>query len=131
MTATPLSTQNLQFAAAAFRHAGDALIGIDLQGDIVLWNEHCTKLFGFTADDALGRSIDIIIPEKLRAAHWRGFNAAMASGHLASDGKARRTKALTADGGFTYATMTFAVVKDEQGETIGSVAVAREWIREG
>ena len=131
MTAQPISTQNLEFAAAAFEHAGDGLIAIDKQGDIVLWNEHCTKLFGFSADDAIGQSVEIIIPEKLRKAHWAGFDAAMASGQLASDGKARRTKALTADGGVTYAAMTFAVVKNEQGETIGSVAVCREWVREG
>ena len=58
------------------------------------------------------------------------FFAAMESGHLASDGRARRTKSLTASGGTVYITMTFAVVQDDAGETIGSVAVAREWVRE-
>lgn len=55
----------------------------------------------------------------------------MSSGHLASDGRARRTKALTGDGATVYVTMTFAVINDESGRAVGSVAVAREWVAEG
>lgn len=119
-----------RLAAAALEHAGDAIIAIDPQHTITLWNRHATTLFGFTAEQAIGQSVDIIIPENLREAHHRAADAAMERGRLASDGKARRTKALTADGGKTYVTMTFAMIKDDAGKTIGSVAVAREYVKE-
>lgn len=119
-----------QFKAAAFDHANDALITIDTDGIIRAWNNFAEELFGWSAEDVVGQDVKIMIPERLRSAHDRGFFAAMESGHLASDGRARRTKSLTKSGGSVYVTMTFAVVQDAAGETLGSVAVAREWVRE-
>ncbi|WP_217634070.1 PAS domain-containing protein [Raineyella antarctica] len=117
-------------AAAALDQAGDAIIAIDHAGTITLWNQKCTELFGFTAEQAIGEPVEIIIPENLRTAHEHGFGAAMESGHLASDGRARRTKGITADGGKVYVTMTFAVINDAEGTAIGAVAVAREYVKE-
>jgi len=65
-------------------NAGDALIFIDAHGVIRVWNAMAAALFGFSAEEALGRSVDLIIPEHLREAHWRGFNRAMAHGHTTS-----------------------------------------------
>ena len=56
----------------------DAVICINHSGAIIRWNPACTALFGFSAEEALGQSVDLIIPEHLRAAHWSGFDAAMA-----------------------------------------------------
>lgn len=119
-----------QFKAGAFDHANDALIAIDTSGTIRAWNRFAETLFGWKAEEVVGQDVKVMIPERLRSAHDRGFFAAMEAGHLASDGRARRTKSLTASGGTVYITMTFAVVQDDAGETIGSVAVAREWVRE-
>lgn len=130
MTIDQATTVDLQLAAAALEHAGDAIIAVDPSGTITLWNQMATRLFGFTAEQAVGQSVDIIIPENLREAHWHGFDAAMKAGHLASDGRARRTKGITADGGKVYVTMTFAVITGQDGETVGSVAVAREYVKE-
>lgn len=130
MTVEQTAHVDLQLAAAALDQAGDAIIAIDPDHTITLWNRHATQLFGFTAEQAIGQQVDIIIPENLREAHHRAADAAMARGSLASDGKARRTKALTADGGKTYVTMTFAMIKDAEDRTIGSVAVAREYVKE-
>lgn len=105
--------------------AGDAIIAIDRDGIIRVWNQKCVELFGFPPEQALGSPVELIIPEKLREAHDHGFGAAMASGHLASDGRARRTKALTLSGEPTYVEMTFAVANDESGAAIGAIAVAR------
>ena len=58
----------------------DAVICINHSGAIIRWNPACTALFGFSAEEALGQSVDLIIPEHLRAAHWSGFDAAMATG---------------------------------------------------
>lgn len=118
-------------SVAALDQAGDAIIVIDTDGIVREWNQHSVRLFGFTRNQAVGQNVSFMIPERLRAPHDAGFGAAMAADHLASDGAARRTKALTADGGTVYVTMTFAVITDDHGRAIGSVAVAREWVREG
>lgn len=114
----------------ALNQAGDAIIVIDRDGLVCGWNEHSEKLFGHQVDDVMGKSLDFMIPERLRQAHDKGFGAAMDSGHLASDGKARRTKAVKPDGSNVFVEMTFAVISDDEGTAIGSVAVAREWVRE-
>ena len=129
-TVEPPATSHLQLAAAALEQAGDGIIAIDPSGTITLWNGHAAKLFGFTAEEAIGQPVDIIIPMSLRGAHHRAFGAAMTSGHLASDGRARRTKGTTADGGKVYVTMTFAMIKGDDDATLGAVAVAREYVQE-
>jgi len=104
----------------------DALIFANRDGTIARWNAAATALFGFTADEALGQSLDLIIPEHLRAGHWRGFDAAMASGATRLAGKPSLTRSLHKSGRKLYVEMTFAVVKDDAGAVIGSVAVARD-----
>lgn len=116
-----------ELAAAALEAAGDGIIVIDTAGVIRGWNAHAARLFGFTPEQAIGQPVSIIIPERLREAHDRGFSAAMQAGRLASDGAARRTKGVTADGDTVYVTMTFAVISGPDGTAEGSVAVARRW----
>ena len=65
---------------------GDALICADHTGAIIRWNRACTVLFGFSAEEALGQSLELIIPDHLRAAHWSGFDAAMTKGALKLQG---------------------------------------------
>jgi PAS domain S-box-containing protein len=108
----------------------DALICCDRQGRIVRWNAAATALFGFASAAALGQSLDLIIPEKLRAPHWSGFERAMQTGVLRLNGQATVTKALTADGRSIYVDMSFALVTDDAGQTIGSVAIARDAARQ-
>ena len=116
--------QNLD--AAALEHAGDAIIVIDPQGIILRWNAKATELFGWTADHAIGSSVHLLIPERLREMNDTACTAAIERGSLASDGRARRTKALTADGGKVYVEMTFALlIDDETGHASGAIAVAR------
>lgn len=114
-----------QIAAWALDNATDAIIVIDDAGLVRLWNRACTQLFGWTAEFAVGRDVDFMIPPRLRDAHHRGFSAAMKRGELASDGAARRTKSLRADGGTVYIDMTFAALHNAGEEMIGAVAVAR------
>ncbi|HZR73587.1 PAS domain S-box protein [Bradyrhizobium sp.] len=104
----------------------DALIYADRSGTIRRWNRASTTLFGFTAQDALGQSLDLIIPEHLREAHWRGFDAALASGIMKLAGRPTLTRATHKDGRKLYIEMTFALVKDEGGAVLGSVAMARD-----
>lgn len=104
----------------------DALIYADRSGVIVRWNRASSVLFGFSAEEALGHSLDIIIPEHLRPAHWKGFEAAMASGSLKLAGRPTLTRALHKDGRKLYIEMTFALVREADGAVVGSVAMARD-----
>jgi len=104
----------------------DALIYADRSGTIRRWNRASTTLFGFTAQDALGQSLDLIIPEHLREAHWRGFDAALESGTMKLAGRPTLTRAKHKDGRKLYIEMTFALVKDAGGAVLGSAAMARD-----
>ncbi|MEH2520953.1 PAS domain S-box-containing protein [Bradyrhizobium sp. AZCC 1610] len=104
----------------------DAVVYANRSGEIVRWNRATTSMFGFSAEEALGRSLDLIIPEHLRASHWSGFNAAMTTGVTKLQGRPTLTRALHKSGRKLYVEMTFAIVKVDEGEVLGSVAVARD-----
>ena len=104
----------------------EALIFADRQGVIRRWNAGAEAIFGFTAEEAVGQSLDLIIPERLREPHWRGFAAAMERGAAQHGRISRVTKALTGGGNSIYVDMSFAVVTDGKGSVLGSVAVARD-----
>jgi len=104
----------------------EAVIHADRQGLIALWNPAAETMFGFSTAEAIGQSLDIIIPERLREAHWRGFNAAIASGRTRLNGRPTVTRALHKSGATLYVEMSFAMVCATSGKVIGSVAVARD-----
>ncbi|WP_298252974.1 PAS domain S-box protein [Bradyrhizobium sp.] len=105
--------------------AGDAIIYADRSGRIERWNAAASELFGYSSEEALGQRLDLIIPEHLRAAHWRGFDAAMTNCIMKLQGRPTLTRASHKSGRKLYVEMTFAIVKDS-GEVLGSVAVARD-----
>ncbi len=113
-------------APAIIAQAADAIIFADSDGNIRRWNEATASLFGVPADEAIGQSLDIIIPEKLRPAHWAGFRKAMASGVTRLSGRPTITRALHPSGARLYVELSFAVVRDSQGAVVGSVAIARD-----
>jgi PAS domain S-box-containing protein len=105
----------------------DAVICTDRAGVILRWNRASAALFGFSAEEALGQNVDLMIPEHLRVPHWNGFHAAMARGATKLHGRATLTRALHKGGRRLYVEMSFAVVKgDSEGDVIGAVAVARD-----
>jgi PAS domain S-box-containing protein len=105
--------------------AADAIICADRSGVIIRWNRASAALFGFSAEEALGQNVDLIIPEHLRAPHWNGFEAAMAKGATKLQGRATLTRALHKSGRRLYVEMSFALVKGDS-DVIGAVAVARD-----
>ena len=115
-----------ELASWLIEQSPDATIYSDIQGYVRVWNAAATRMFGFSAEQALGQSLDIIIPEKLRKAHWRGFDAAIAAGVTKHSGKPMPTKALRADGSEFYTEMGFALIFNNQGEVVGTVAQARD-----
>lgn len=104
----------------------DAVIYSDRTGTIRRWNRAASDLFGYTAAEAIDHSLDLIIPERLRAAHWRGFEAAMANGVTRLHGRPTVTRGEHKEGRKLYVEMSFALVVDEAGVAQGSVAVARD-----
>jgi PAS domain S-box-containing protein len=113
-------------AALVLAQTVDAVIYADADGVIRLWNPAAEKIFGFTSAEAIGSSLDLIIPERLRAAHWRGFRAAMATGTTRLAGRATLTKGLHKSGTSVYVEMSFSVVKDAAHRVLGSVGIARD-----
>lgn len=113
-------------AAAIVESLADALIYSDTDGVIRGWNAAATEVFGFAAEETIGRSLDLIIPERLRAAHWSGFHRAMQTGGTRLAGRATLTRGVHKSGTRLYVEMSFAVVRDGAGSTLGAVAVARD-----
>ena len=119
IAATPLEALILEQTA-------EAVIYANREGVIERWNAAAAATFGYPAVEALGQKLDLMIPEHLRNAHWRGFDAAMASGKTRLGGRATLTRGLHKSGKKLYVEMSFAVVLDDAGSTLGSVAVARD-----
>lgn len=112
-------------AAAILEQMADAVIFADPAGTIVLWNPAAAALFGYSAAQALGQSLDLLIPEHLQTGHWRGFEAAMKSGVMRLAGRPTLTRAKHESGRKLYVELTFALVKRPDGAVHGAVAVAR------
>ncbi|MTJ80014.1 MAG: PAS domain S-box protein [Telmatospirillum sp.] len=110
---------------AILEQAADAIIFADHKGTILLWNSAAERLFGFTAEQVLGQSLDVFIPERLRAPHWSGYHAAMERGRTRLEGRPTVTKALHSSGDTVYVSMSFAVVTAPTRGVVGSVAIAR------
>ena len=73
------------FAERLVSGISDAIVYADAEGVIRIWNRGATRIFGFAGAEALGRSLDIIIPENLRERHWQGYRATCALGSRATE----------------------------------------------
>lgn len=111
---------------ALIEQTDDAFIFSDPNGRIQLWNNGAERLFGFTAREAIGQLLDIIIPEHLRRAHWAGFQKAVAANRMALGDKVMTTRFVHRDGGRRYADMRFNLIKDSDGRLLGVLATARD-----
>ncbi|MGE4319663.1 MAG: PAS domain S-box protein [Deferribacterales bacterium] len=78
--------------------ADDGIIYVSVDGNIRYWNAGCEKIFGFGADEVMGKNLDIIIPEKHRQRHWDGFYQVAESGETKYRDKMLKVPALTKDG---------------------------------
>jgi PAS domain S-box-containing protein len=105
---------------------GDAVVVTDGAGAIVLWNAAATRIFGFTPEDALGQSLDIIIPERQRGRHWDGYAKTMSTGQTRYGSSLLRVPALHKDGHTLSIAFTVALLTGPQGEVQGVGAVIRD-----
>src|ERR1700759_614031 len=97
---------------ALIDHLADAVIFTDREGVIRLWNPAAETIFGYSADEVLGRRADVLIPGRLRAAHWAAFDSAIATGRMKHARGSRTTRSTHKDGSERYVDMSFALVKD-------------------
>ncbi len=112
---------------ALARDLPDAVVLTDRKGAIRYWNAGAERIFGYGAEDANGQSLDIIIPERLRARHWQGFQ------HMLETGRSRHgpeellsVPAITQSGASISVQFTLALLRDDDGRTTGIVAVLRD-----
>lgn len=119
-------TQQDALGAAIVEQSPDAIIFAGKDGIIQVWNAAAAATFGFSAEEAIGKNLDIIIPEPFREAHWKGFDTAIEKGDTKNHGKALPTKALNAKGETFYVELSFGLVKDETGAVLGALANGRD-----
>jgi PAS domain S-box-containing protein len=105
----------------------DAIVLGDKKGVIRLWNAGAEAIFGFTAAEAVGQSMDLIIPERLRARHWDGYDRVMATGQTRyGHGDLLAVPAITKDGRTISIEFTIQMLKGPGGEILGPVATIRD-----
>lgn len=107
---------------------GDAIVISNASGAITLWNAAAQRMFGFTSADALGKSLDIIIPERLRGRHWSGYETTMASGETRYGHDVLRVPAIHQDGRSLSIAFTVALLHSPAPDhaVTGIVAVIRD-----
>src|SRR5258707_10490002 len=87
LSGDPSEEASSPLADEILEHIADAVIYADDTGTIRRWNHAAADLFGYSAAEAVGSKLDVIIPEHLRSAHWRGFEAAMTNGATKLQGR--------------------------------------------
>jgi PAS domain S-box-containing protein len=114
--------------------SSDAIMFSDREGLIRLWNSGAERMFGFTAGEALGQSLDLIIPENLRVRHWDGYWRVMQSGSSRYSTDLLSAPALHKNGTRISTEFSMVMVKDESGAMLGVAAIIRDvsvrWQRE-
>jgi PAS domain S-box-containing protein len=106
--------------------AGDAIIAADTDGTILLWNPAAERMFGFTAAEALGHALDLIIPERFRNRHWAGYQRVMRTGQTRYGTEVLRVPALHKDGRTLSIAFTVALLQAGDGGIQAIAAIIRD-----
>jgi PAS domain S-box-containing protein len=104
----------------------DAIIVADRDGIIRLWNAGAAIVFGFQAEEALGQTLDLIIPESLRERHWTGYRRTVATGTSRYGREVLAVPALRKDGTRISLEFTIVMLRDTAGEVLGTAAIIRD-----
>lgn len=106
--------------------SSEAVIFADREGLIRLWNRGAELLFGYAAAEATGQSLDLIIPERLRRAHWDAFDRSLETGRIQHTDRVLTTRSRHKSGDKLYVDLSFGLVKDVNGLVLGAFAVGRD-----
>jgi PAS domain S-box-containing protein len=105
----------------------DAIIAADRDGVIRFWNPGAERIFGYVENDAVGRSLNLIIPERLQQRHWDGYRNTMESGKSRyGEGDLLSVPALHKNGSTISVEFTVIPLTDESGKMIGMAAIIRD-----
>ena len=111
-----------------------AIIVGDREGIMRLWNAGAESIFGWSAEEALGKSMDMIIPEKHRPRHWEGYDRVMGTGVTKYGKNLLAVPALTKDGRRISIEFNVVLLKDAEGRVLGIAAsmqdVTARWERD-
>lgn len=116
-----------EFCRTLVSNAGDAIVYADGEGVIRYWNGAAERMFGFNAAEAIGRSLDLIIPDRLRARHWQGYRETMATGKSRyRSGALLSVPGLHKEGTQISIEFTVVPIAGPAGELLGIAAVMRD-----
>jgi PAS domain S-box-containing protein len=116
-----------RFYRRLVRDAPDAIIYADAEGVIGFWNSAAERIFGFSAAEAIGKPLDIIIPQNLRKRHWNGYRETVRSGKSRyGAGDVLAVPALRKDGTRISVEFTILPFRDKTGRTLGMAATLRD-----
>src|SRR5579863_893211 len=104
----------------------DAIVAADQDGIVRFWNPGAERLFGYSPDETIGRSLDLIIPERLRGRHWEGFRRVIATGESHyGEADLLSVPALRKDGATISVEFTVVPLRSD-GRMIGMAAIIRD-----
>jgi PAS domain S-box-containing protein len=115
-----------ELAGRIVEGAADAVIYAEREGTIRIWNAGAERIFGFTAAEAVGRSLDLIIPERQRPRHWEGWERVMKTGVTRYATETLAVPALRKDGSTISIEFTIQLVRDASGAILGPAAIVRD-----
>lgn len=104
----------------------DAVLWADQRGIIRFWNKGAERIFGFCADEALGNSLDLIIPEKLRPRHWQGYEHALKTGVSRYGTELLAVPALHKDGHQMSCEFSIVMIHDDDNQIVGFASIMRD-----
>lgn len=106
--------------------APDAILISDKEGIIRFWNSGAEQMFGHTADEALGQSLDLIIPDNLRGRHWEGYWRVMGSGETKYKTGLLSSPGIRKDGARVSLEFSMVLLRDETGAMQGCASIMRD-----
>ena len=116
-----------QIARKLFEGMPDALVVADRKGIIRVWNGGAERIFGFEEGEALGQSLDIITPERLRKRHWIGYEATMRTGQTKyGAGDLLSVPAIRKDGAQISIQFSIVPLRGEDGDLQAVAAIMRD-----
>ena len=121
-----MNHMNLYSYREIVENSQDAIVLTNADGVIQIWNLGANKMFGYSPEEAVGQTLDIIIPDRFRDSHWDGFNNTMATGHSKYEEDMLSVPAIKKDGSRISIEFTIVMSKDDQGIPTGISAIIRD-----
>lgn len=115
-------------------NASDAILVSDREGIISYWNSGAELLFGYSVAEAVGQSLDLIIPENLRGRHWEGYRRVMNTGETKYKSATLSSPGVRKDGNRVSLEFSMVLLHDEAGTMVGCASIMRDvterWLKE-